>query len=119
MTMATLWQDFHWLRPLWFWALLPLALLLWYLWRQQRKGGEWHAVIAPQLLPHLLVNERSARRQDGRWLLLGLGWLIAVLALAGPTWEQLPQPVTQRDHAVVVVLDLSHSMYAEDVPRHG
>lgn len=116
MTMATLWQDFHWLRPHWFWALLPLALLLWYLWRQQRKGGEWHAVIAPQLLPHLLVNERTARLQDGRWLLLGLGWLIAVLALAGPTWEQLPQPVTQRDHAVVVVLDLSHSMYAEDVP---
>src|SRR5690606_36738553 len=78
-------------------------------------GGDWRDIIAPELLPHLLRG-RHSRPGSGRWLLLGCGWLLAVLALAGPSWERLPQPVVQRDHAVVAILDLSLSMYAEDIP---
>lgn len=113
----SLWlQQFHWLRPAWLWALLPLAVLLVLLWRQQRSGGDWRAIIAPELLPHLLQDSGGSTTSALRWWLLASGWLLATLALAGPSWERLPQPVVQREHALVAIVDLSLSMYAEDVP---
>ncbi|MCA1796782.1 MAG: VWA domain-containing protein, partial [Geobacteraceae bacterium] len=36
-------------------------------------------------------------------------------ALAGPTWKRVEQPLFSRTSAVVIVLDLSASMYATDV----
>jgi Ca-activated chloride channel family protein len=42
-------------------------------------------------------------------------WLLFCLALAGPSWNQLPQPVHKEDAALVLLLDLSPSMLAEDV----
>jgi len=42
-------------------------------------------------------------------------WLLFCLALAGPSWNQLPQPVHKEDAALVLMLDLSPSMLAEDV----
>lgn len=44
-----------------------------------------------------------------------MAWIICCLSLAGPTWQQLPQPVYKQDAALVVVLDLSPSMLAEDI----
>ena len=55
-------------------------------------------------------------RGRGRLVLLALAWFLAVLALAGPSLERQPQPVGQGDDALVLVLDLSLSMYAEDLP---
>ena len=51
------------------------------------------------------------------WLLTIVvgAWIICCLSLAGPTWQQLPQPVHKQDAALVVVLDLSPSMLAEDI----
>jgi len=43
------------------------------------------------------------------------GWLLAILALAGPSWEKLPQPLMQKQDGLVILLDLSYSMYAEDI----
>jgi Ca-activated chloride channel family protein len=42
--------------------------------------------------------------------------LLGVLALAGPTWERLPQPVYQAPDYRVIALDLSPSMNATDLP---
>ena len=71
------------LRPYWFLALIPLAFLLGWLWRRRTGASIWSGLVDAHLLPHLLVtgSERSAR-----WplALLGGGWLILVVALAGP-----------------------------------
>ena len=69
---------------------------------------------AAALLEALL---EPARRGPSRALpaVLGLGLAAAVIGLAGPAWERLPQPVEQRTDAVVIALDLSLSMLAEDV----
>ena len=48
-------------------------------------------------------------------MLLGIGWTVALLALAGPVWSQLPQPVFRAESALVLVLDVSRSMDAQDV----
>ena len=41
--------------------------------------------------------------------------MIATIGLAGPAWEKLPQPVEQKNDALVIVLDLSLSMFAQDL----
>jgi Ca-activated chloride channel family protein len=47
--------------------------------------------------------------------LLTAGGLLAILALANPTWEQQPQPLLQTSTSRVIVFDLSRSMLATDI----
>ncbi|HFD40481.1 MAG TPA: VWA domain-containing protein [Anaerolineae bacterium] len=108
-------EGFHFLRPEWFWLLLPLALMVALLVRRREAGAGWQKVCDPHLLPHLLEGAATARRARWPLWLLSLAWLAAVVALAGPVWQKLPQPVYQSEEARVVVLDLSRSMDATDV----
>ncbi|HEX5126981.1 MAG TPA: VWA domain-containing protein [Rhodocyclaceae bacterium] len=107
-------STFHFLRPAWFFALLPLAILLWQMWRQRLTSRSWQSVVDPRLLAHLLIG-KSARR--GPWALFaaGLAGLLSILALAGPAWQKLEQPVFRQQSALVILLDLSRSMDAADI----
>jgi len=105
--------EFHFLRPYWLLGLL-LALMVATIAARARPRSRWQAVIDPALLPVMLEAGSSATARHLPWLIaftLGL----SSLALAGPTWQRLPQPVEQRSDALVLVLDLSLSMYAGDV----
>ena len=105
----------HFIRPLWL-ALLPVAVIIPLLWRHLRRpSGDWSKVCDNHLLRWLSVGDAAARpSRAGPWL-AGLVWLIAAVALAGPSWQKLPDSsFTSRD-ARVLVLDLSLSMLAEDL----
>ena len=107
--------EFHFLRPLWF-VLLPVgAWLIWQLLRGRADEGGWRRVVDAQLYRHVLVEPEVLR--DSRLALIAalVAWLIAIAALAGPTWERLPVPAFRSDEALVVALDLSRSMDAADV----
>jgi Ca-activated chloride channel homolog len=105
---------FHFLRPEWFWALLPAFGLVWLVARKGATAQAWASICDAHLLPHVLVGtEGTGRRLP--LVLLGTGWTLAVLALAGPVWSQLPQPVFRAESALVIVLDLSRSMDVQDV----
>ncbi|BBP42344.1 VWA domain-containing protein [Thiosulfativibrio zosterae] len=108
-------MDLHFVRPLWLLALLPLVLLLWRLFRQEQQKGAWSQVIAPQFQTLLLPqNTESSPRL---WPLVGLGliWLLAIIALSGPTWKQVKMPAESNLQGTVVVFDLSLSMLADDL----
>jgi Ca-activated chloride channel family protein len=106
--------DFNFLRPDWLWA-VPLVIIgVVLLARRQLGPGSWQNVVDPALAPHVL-SRSATRRADYRWWLLGLGGVIAVVALAGPAWQRIEQPVFRTDQALVVALDLSRSMDAQDV----
>jgi len=107
--------DFHFLRPLWFLMLLPLAWLLWSLARQAGTHSAWRGVVDPHLLPHLLVADGGRVRRTPL-ILLALGWAIGVVALAGPVWQRLPEPVFEAEAQRVIALDISRTMNATDVP---
>lgn len=107
--------ELHFLRPLWFLALLPLLALLVVLGRSYVRDQVWRPLVDPHLLPHLL-DESTGPRRRLPLALLALGWLLAVLALAGPVWERLPAPVFSVDSKRVILLDISPSMNAADVP---
>jgi Ca-activated chloride channel family protein len=105
----------HFIRPLWL-TMVPLAVILPLLWRRMRRpSGDWGKVCDDHLLRWLSVDNAAARPSRlGPWL-AGLVWLIAAVALAGPSWQKLPDSsFTSRD-ARVLVLDLSLSMLAEDL----
>lgn len=111
--MLTL-PEVHFLRPEWLWLLLPTAVGIGLLLTNTRRSNQWSDVIAPDLLDHLLPNTTQSR-QRSPWLWLGLAWLSGIIAASGPSWQQTPVPVSQQKSAYVIVLDLSYSMYAEDL----
>lgn len=106
-------SEFHFIRPLWFIALIPMALLLWQLGRQKQNAGGWQQIIPPHLVNHLIQGQSTARHQP--FWLLALVWFIIVTALAGPAWEKLPQPVYQTNTGKVIVMDMSMSMRSTDL----
>jgi len=106
-------DEFHFIRPLWLIALPLGPLLAWSLWRRSHEGVQWRSVCDPHLLPHLLVAPAAAKHKWPFWILM-TAISVALLALAGPAWERLEQPVYRALNARVVVLDLSRSMDAAD-----
>jgi len=108
-------ESFHFLQPDWLYLLLPLAIILLLLKPNAGSKDPWQKVIDKDLLPWLKVkNAGSGSSRLPIWL-LGMGWLVSVIALANPVWEKLPQPVFQTDQARVIVLDLSLSMNSSDL----
>lgn len=106
--------DFHFLRPEWFYALVPAILLFVVLKARNARSSNWERTIDPALLPYLLDNP-GAKMGGSPFVLLLIAWVLAIIALAGPVWQKLPQPVHEREDALVIVFDLTRSMYAEDV----
>lgn len=105
----------HLLRPQWLWALFALPpLVAW--WRvRQRRASVWRGAVDAHLLPHLLDARPTGRARWG--LPLGaLAYVLAVFALAGPSWRQLDQPLWQSQTPLVIALDLSSATLAPDLP---
>ncbi len=114
MNWLELVDNFHFLRPLWLVALLPLLALVFILKRQHRAQSGWQNVLASHLYQKLVTTAGTGKQLPPLHL-LAFGWFVTCVALAGPTWEKLPQPVFQLNHGKVIVLDMSLSMRATDL----
>lgn len=110
--MNSLWP--HWLHPEWLLLMPLLAWLLWRLWHRQRRAGRWELLLPPAFHPALL-GERAGHGSRLPWIALGLAWLLALLALLGPSWQRIEQTTLQRADPLVVLLELTPSMLASDV----
>ena len=105
---------FHFLRPWWLLALIPLLLTLRYLWSSNNPMGKWRKIIAPELLKVMLV--RSGRSSWFNPISVAMVVVtLGVVALAGPTWKQQASPFAEDVAALVIVLDVSASMEQQDV----
>lgn len=107
-------MSFHLMRPEWLWALLPAAILAAGLWQLRHRSGNWSSVIAPELLPYLVGKAAGQKKRNLAPAILCL-WILASFAAAGPSFNKIPQPVHQKQDALVLVLDLSYSMTATDL----
>ena len=106
--------ELHFIRPEWLIA-LPIVLATALLYTRRRLGpGSWEMIVDPQLAPYVLSGAQKSG-VDQRWILLAVAGVLGVLALAGPAWERIEQPVFRSEQALVVALDLSRSMDAQDV----
>ena len=106
--------EFHFLRPEWLWGIPAVILLAVALARRQLAPGSWQRIVDPLLAPYILVRNQ-ARGLSYRWWLLLLSGMLAVLSMAGPSWNRVEQPVFRSEQAIVIALDLSYSMDAQDL----
>lgn len=111
--LSTDFNEFHFLRPLALLGLIPALLIVALAQWRKRSAGNWETVINPKLLPFLMLGDGNKKQHGIYWVLCA--WIIACLSLAGPTWQQLPQPVHKKDAALILIMDLSPSMLAEDI----
>lgn len=107
-------EQFHFIRPAWLLALLPLLMLCGMLFRRHLLKNNWKTVVDEALQPHLLID-RPVNPNILPVLTLFFAGLLAILAMAGPSWEKLPQPVFKKHAALMIVLDLSRAMDAIDL----
>ncbi|WP_068826611.1 VWA domain-containing protein [Pseudomonas sp. BMS12] len=109
--MEWLWPQ--WLRPFWLLLLPLLGWLLWLLWHRQRRSGRWQTLL-PAAFQAVLLSGGRARSNRLPWIALGLAWLLAVLALLGPSWQRMEQASQKRADPLVVLLELTPAMLAGD-----
>lgn len=107
--------NFHFLRPLWLLLLVPAPILLWLLKRRTELAGAWQKVIDPKLQSAMLEQNNTAKKQTALWPFWAIAWLIAVIAVAGPSYKKMPQPVSKNQQALIILLDMSASMAAQDL----
>lgn len=107
-------SQLHFIRPAWFYAFIPLVLISIVLLKLHKQGKSWTNIIAPKLLPHLLVGQ-SIKKSSINSLLVFIVGTLTIISLAGPAWEKRPQPVFKDKSALVIALDLSSSMDAADI----
>lgn len=106
---------FHFLRPLWLLALLPTLLLWWFSRRRADPTRRWREAIDPELLRHFVVGAPTGGWLRPRDALLA-AWVVGTLAVAGPTWQREPSPFAADAPPVMLVLRVTPSMQATDLP---
>jgi Ca-activated chloride channel family protein len=106
--------NFHFIRPYWLLALVPFVVIVILLVKNKLGSSNWSSVCDADLLPYLL-QEKAVNQS--RWPITrtAIAVLLAISALAGPTWQRIPSPVFRNDSALVIALNLSKSMDAEDI----
>ncbi|HEV7731211.1 MAG TPA: VWA domain-containing protein [Candidatus Binatia bacterium] len=106
--------DMHLLRPWWLLALLPTAALFLILRARFDDARAWRGVIADHLLPFLLTGRDEHRGLQPPHLLLA-GGVLMTLAVAGPTWRREPSPFGADQAALVIAIEVTPTMLAQDV----
>jgi Ca-activated chloride channel family protein len=91
---------------------LPLIAFLFWTWRVKQKLIT--QFIAARLLEQLKVGVNPSR-QKARLVMIVLAVVCAILALARPQWGVTREEVRQRGLDIMVAIDTSNSMLAEDV----
>jgi len=105
--------DFHFIRPLWFFALIALFFAL-YLLKQMRVSQSGWQGLLPKHLAKVLIKSSPENKPLSLITPFIIG-LLAIIAMAGPSWQKLPQPVYQMARGSVLIMDMSYSMYSTDL----
>ena len=102
------------MRPEALWLLLP-ALVIFIVWfyRKANKNStvDW---IDVELIDYMLEQQPQKKSQWLTWLIVVVVFTL-IMAIAGPSFYKIPQPVSKNQDALIILLDMSLSMNAEDI----
>lgn len=113
--MSAFIEQFHFLRPAWLVALILLPPIWWGWRRHVRRADPWRRICDPQLLPYLSQSAPGALRSGMVPWLFGIGFVLLVLALAGPAFRLAPQAVVRMQSPLIIAVDLSERMLSTDL----
>jgi len=103
-------------QPQFLWLLLVLlpAMVLFFWWTARERQRLMQQFIQARLLPGLVAGVSSTRQKIRAGILIAAVALL-VIALARPQWGFIWQEVTQSGLDIIVAVDTSKSMLAEDI----
>lgn len=110
-------MTFHWPHAFWL-LLIPLALFVRDLRRRRTASAVFPKIATATASRSSLVMERASPAAAGARrirVFFYLAMAAAAVALARPQWGRLEEPVFDQAREIVIALDLSRSMLAEDV----
>lgn len=104
----------HFLRPYFLLLLLPSLWICWRVWTVRPAHSRWQSVCDNHLMPYLNIDDGEAGKN---WLVFWVvvALLVTIIALAGPSWRKRDLPVYSSHVPVVVLMDLSGAMLAQDI----
>ena len=82
------WENFHFLRPLFLWLLLPAFAVLLIGLSGLSEQVKWKKFITPHLRPYVIQKGSEGKMkwmQSGLFIFLS----IAIVGSAGPTWKKI------------------------------
>lgn len=109
-----IWQNLWFLRPDWLYAFIPIGVLLLLILFNLKAESKWKRAINPVFLDYLVLKGNKRMANMPKFILV-IFLSLATLALAGPTWNKVERPGEKTEAVLVVMLDLSNSMLAEDI----
>lgn len=107
-------ELFHFLRPLWLLALPAIAVIWWAVRHRAAQQAPVGEFVAPHLRDALTINQdapKGLRPVDG----VAMAAIALALAAAGPTWSKQPSPWFAETAPLVVAIQVTDSMRANDL----
>ncbi|HUT29727.1 MAG TPA: VWA domain-containing protein [Sedimentisphaerales bacterium] len=101
-------------RALWLLFTVPVALLPAYVWCFWRKASMLKILASSEMLKKINISV-SLEKQIIKAFLLVAAFVSIVLALTEPKWNPQAQKIKRMGRDVVILLDTSRSMLAEDI----
>lgn len=97
------------------WLLWAIPVIMgFYAWSFYRKQGMLRRFAQADLLSHLNLNA-ALGRQISKVALLILAVTLIIAALTEPGWNPKPQNIERKGRDLIILLDVSQSMLAEDI----
>ncbi|GAD79891.1 VWA domain-containing protein [Vibrio ezurae] len=107
-------SNFHFIRPWWLLALIPLVAIQRSMAKQDDLVTQWQSVMSKNIIEQLTLNKHSHT-----WLtpikLFLLFSILSTLVMAGPTWKTQASPFFEDNAELIVALDVSESMSNTDI----
>ncbi len=106
-------SQFHFLRPWWLLAFIPLLVIFYWRWQQDNRDTISQA-LPEHLRKALTVGERGwAKLLPLKLLVLSIS--LAIVVCAGPSWQREPSPFGEDKAPLVIVLDNTETMLQTDL----
>ena len=101
-------------KALWLLFSVPVVLLPAYIWCFWRKANTLRILASSEMLKKINIHV-SLKKQIFKALLLIAAFISIVTALTEPKWNPQAQKIKREGRDVVILLDTSRSMLAEDI----
>ena len=100
--------DFTFLHPHWLLLIIPVLIGIRWLYLSKNR---------PKLIASHLMNALGLQQQNHKLMPIITATLftLSLVAMAGPSFQKQSQPAFNLNHAKVLVMDMSMSLYANDI----
>jgi len=108
------WEQFHFLRSEYIQMLCAAIILMVICFFFYRESNTWKRSIAKHLQPYVIQKGTTWKSRLIKLSVIVM-FIIGSISFLGPTWFQVKAPAKKIESQLVIALDLSQSMLAEDI----